>query len=886
MSALSGFEGALYYDGVQIANVRNWSVTVNRDALDVTSIGDGNRSYVPGLRGTTGTATLLYDTSIGSGELKLWNAIFGTIGCDSTPTPTPAPTPDPTPCVPVDPSDYKYVRFVGKATITGHDAEAYPGSFSGAWIDPNTGDIETEWLEFTSHANLGTAYGARGVQGGGAYFILPQLTCADGTYTDDGNTTTWTPTTNYSVGSGDNPNCPGEYGDDYPNVILGTRWRARVELSTEYFRSYGNFPLILGGLVVDQRLYSPVPSSTQPRYLSVDINPGVGFSQPRKAVIEGHWEFSNDGSTVETTWSGLDDDGNDIDCLPTPTPTPTPTPSPSGSLAPVKFVFDNCSGSKGQIEFDAIITSWTHGISVGELQSVTVQFQGSGPVTVDYPSVPSPTPTPEPTPPPCVPVDPSDYRYVRYTGTFRQSGAKANGVLSTESDPSLTSITTRWFERLTNNGNEYMYLGGLYALYGPSTASTWGPADDMMDPTSDDYTPDVANAVQNYQPYANDDGEDFKWKASYKLTLNDIVWSTLNFHRLPFGDLGGFGYSVKNVATPHLTSGEFSVFPNFTYTTNTLEPSGLVTFELNGQWEFSNDGVTAETTWSGLDDDGNDIDCPSPCVPVNPDDYQYVRYVGKATIVNSPDIDCYRDGGSFFSNFRGPYIDDEGNIQTRWYERVSDNAKLYLGCAKARTQWAGGYVHSAPISYYYFPDNPCGITRVNYDVNGIWRYTEFTDFVNWYQPEGGAYVYPKYRVSATCGSGSSGGPEGIAWRASAYYKTTGLDITFRVSNDEGITSINIGDIGGSGYNIAGTSTQLKLRPNQFPFNYEVDSEFVCSVHCPPEYTDYCDPLRPVVQDASERAVYINGHWEFSNDGVTVEATWSGVDDDGNDIDCP
>ena len=163
MSALSGFEGALYYDGVQIANVRNWSVTVNRDALDVTSIGDGNRSYVPGLRGTTGTATLLYDTSISGTELNFWNTIFGTINCSNS--------------------------------------------------------------------------------------------------------------------------------------------------------------------------------------------------------------------------------------------TPTPT------LPPVQFVFDNCSSSKGQIEFDAIITSWTHSISVGEVQSVTVQFQGSGPVSVDYPT-PTPAPTPTPTPEPC-PTAPS-----------------------------------------------------------------------------------------------------------------------------------------------------------------------------------------------------------------------------------------------------------------------------------------------------------------------------------------------------------------------------------------------------------------------------------------------------------------------------------------------
>ena len=76
MAVLTGFEGALYYEGAQIAHVRNWSVTVTRDVLETTGLGDGDRTYVQGLRGATGTATILYDDEVSVGEYSLWNEIF------------------------------------------------------------------------------------------------------------------------------------------------------------------------------------------------------------------------------------------------------------------------------------------------------------------------------------------------------------------------------------------------------------------------------------------------------------------------------------------------------------------------------------------------------------------------------------------------------------------------------------------------------------------------------------------------------------------------------------------------------------------------------------------------------------------------------------------
>ena len=100
MAVLTGFEGALYHGvtttdaggnetttWVEVAHVRNWSITVTRDVLETTSLGDGDRTYVQGLRGATGTATILYDNEIEEDGFKIWNEIFRRINCNEDKTP-------------------------------------------------------------------------------------------------------------------------------------------------------------------------------------------------------------------------------------------------------------------------------------------------------------------------------------------------------------------------------------------------------------------------------------------------------------------------------------------------------------------------------------------------------------------------------------------------------------------------------------------------------------------------------------------------------------------------------------------------------------------------------------------------------------------------------
>lgn len=63
MAVKTGATAELRYDGTAIAKVRDVSITFARDALETTGIGQADRTYAYGIRGTTGSGTLLYDPS-------------------------------------------------------------------------------------------------------------------------------------------------------------------------------------------------------------------------------------------------------------------------------------------------------------------------------------------------------------------------------------------------------------------------------------------------------------------------------------------------------------------------------------------------------------------------------------------------------------------------------------------------------------------------------------------------------------------------------------------------------------------------------------------------------------------------------------------------------
>jgi hypothetical protein len=58
--AYTGRDGRLLLDGTEQIKVTNWSMTGNLETLETTSLGDSQRTYVPGVQEFNGSATLLY----------------------------------------------------------------------------------------------------------------------------------------------------------------------------------------------------------------------------------------------------------------------------------------------------------------------------------------------------------------------------------------------------------------------------------------------------------------------------------------------------------------------------------------------------------------------------------------------------------------------------------------------------------------------------------------------------------------------------------------------------------------------------------------------------------------------------------------------------------
>ena len=83
MAGLTGINCALRINGSAVCKVRNWSLNIARDALDTTCLGQEWREYVSGLRGATGSATIMYDP-LESGTVALLNTVFSAAGSETS----------------------------------------------------------------------------------------------------------------------------------------------------------------------------------------------------------------------------------------------------------------------------------------------------------------------------------------------------------------------------------------------------------------------------------------------------------------------------------------------------------------------------------------------------------------------------------------------------------------------------------------------------------------------------------------------------------------------------------------------------------------------------------------------------------------------------------
>ena len=57
----TGVDGELRYQGKKIAKVRSWSINIQRQSIDDSCLGEIDRSFIPGMRSATGSASILYD---------------------------------------------------------------------------------------------------------------------------------------------------------------------------------------------------------------------------------------------------------------------------------------------------------------------------------------------------------------------------------------------------------------------------------------------------------------------------------------------------------------------------------------------------------------------------------------------------------------------------------------------------------------------------------------------------------------------------------------------------------------------------------------------------------------------------------------------------------
>ena len=86
----TGRDGVMQLAGTTLAKVVSFSVSSNLETLETTTLGDGVRSYTPGVAGYSGSATLLYykDDSNAINTTDLLNKLIktGTAGVSSSDT--------------------------------------------------------------------------------------------------------------------------------------------------------------------------------------------------------------------------------------------------------------------------------------------------------------------------------------------------------------------------------------------------------------------------------------------------------------------------------------------------------------------------------------------------------------------------------------------------------------------------------------------------------------------------------------------------------------------------------------------------------------------------------------------------------------------------------
>jgi len=79
MGFYTGRTGSLVYDGKPVAKIRDWSLETTVELLSTNTIDSAVNTFTPGLKGATGSATLLY-YRLETGESASYNQFTALLG--------------------------------------------------------------------------------------------------------------------------------------------------------------------------------------------------------------------------------------------------------------------------------------------------------------------------------------------------------------------------------------------------------------------------------------------------------------------------------------------------------------------------------------------------------------------------------------------------------------------------------------------------------------------------------------------------------------------------------------------------------------------------------------------------------------------------------------
>lgn len=134
----TGRSGSLSFDGKTVAKIRDWSMESTTELLSTNSIDSKYNTFTPGVKGATGSATLLLYRLDGE-NTALYTDAFAVLRNSKIFT---------TDADGATPSNAKFA-FELKPSALGTDAIKFNGYITSASVSVSTGELSTVSINFT-----------------------------------------------------------------------------------------------------------------------------------------------------------------------------------------------------------------------------------------------------------------------------------------------------------------------------------------------------------------------------------------------------------------------------------------------------------------------------------------------------------------------------------------------------------------------------------------------------------------------------------------------------------------------------------------------------------------------------------------------------------------